>query len=68
MVSVIEQHAGTGAQIAVDQLSYLGYKSLEVAGIRIENGQEVMELARKIKGPDQLNSGLLTTALCRSWP
>ena len=54
MIAVIDEHAGTGAQIAVDQLSYLGYRSLEAAGVRIESGQEVMELARRIKGPDEI--------------
>lgn len=66
IISVIEEHAGVGAQIAVDQLGYLGYKSLEAAGIRIENGQEVMELARKIKGSDEIRAMRCAVHACEA--
>ncbi len=54
MVDVITEHCGPNARLAVDQCSYLGYKALEAAGITIGNGTEVMEEARKIKGPDEI--------------
>ncbi|MEM8923412.1 MAG: Xaa-Pro peptidase family protein [Actinomycetota bacterium] len=54
MVEVIEAHAGAGARIAVDQCHYLSYRAMEDAGVKIGNGQEVMEQARAIKGPDEL--------------
>ncbi|NNE73772.1 MAG: aminopeptidase P family protein [Acidimicrobiales bacterium] len=54
MLDVIAAHAGGNARIAIDQCHYLGYKELEAAGITIEFGQEVMEMARSIKSPDEL--------------
>ena len=54
MVSVIDEFAGRDSPIAVDQLGYEQYRHLENAGIKIANGQEVMELARLIKGPDEI--------------
>ncbi len=54
MVAVVDEHAGRDGPVAVDQLGYGQYKALEAAGIEIANGQEVMELARRIKGPDEL--------------
>ena len=54
LLDVIAEHCGDSPRIAVDQCSYLGYKALEQGGVTIGNGQEVMEEARKIKGPDEI--------------
>ena len=51
MVDVVAEHCGPNARIAVDQCHYVGYKEFERAGWTIENGTELMEQARKIKGP-----------------
>ncbi len=54
MLDVIAEHCGPGARIAIDQCQYLPYKFLEQGGVTLGFGQEVMEQARKIKGPDEL--------------
>lgn len=56
LVDVIHNHAGPGARIAIDQCHYLAYRVFEDAGITIGNGQEVMELARSIKGSDEIDA------------
>ncbi len=54
LVEVIGEHCGAGARIAIDQCQYLPYRYLEEAGVTLGSGQEVMELARLIKGPDEI--------------
>ena len=54
LLDVIRSHAGPAPRIAVDQCHYLAYRELEAGGVTIGSGQEVMELARSIKGPDEL--------------
>ncbi len=66
MIDVIDEHAGRDAPIAVDQLGYQQYKALEAAGIEIANGQEVMEFARLIKGPDEIAAMRCAVHACES--
>lgn len=54
MLSVIGEHCGENPRIAIDQCHHTGYRLLEEAGVEIGFGQEVMELARSIKGPDEI--------------
>jgi Xaa-Pro aminopeptidase len=54
MLSVIAEHCGPNPRIAIDQCQYLPYKHLEDAGLSLGFGQEVMEQARSIKGPDEI--------------
>ncbi len=56
MVDVIENRTGKNAKIAIDQCGLIGFKALEAAGISLGSGQEVMELARSIKGPDEIKA------------
>jgi Xaa-Pro aminopeptidase len=66
MVGVITGHCGPGARIAVDQCPHLCYRYLEEAGITIGSGQEVMELARAIKGPDEIRAMRCAVHACQS--
>jgi Xaa-Pro aminopeptidase len=66
MLSVIGEHCGPGARIAVDQCGYLGYRMLEEGGVTIGSGQEVMELARVIKGPDEILAMRCAMAACEA--
>ena len=54
MLDVIAEHCGPRPRIAIDQCQYLCYRFLEEGGVTIGSGQEVMELARAIKGPDEI--------------
>ena len=54
MLALIDGRCGKNPRIAVDQCHHVGYRLLEDAGVALGFGQEVMELARAIKGPDEL--------------
>lgn len=54
IIDVVNEHAGAGARIAIDQCHPTGYQRFAEAGITVGNGVELMELARVIKGPDEL--------------
>ena len=54
MIAVITEHCGPNPRIAVDQCHHVGYRLLEDAGVEVGFGQEVMELARSIKGADEI--------------
>ncbi len=56
MAEVIRQHCGDDARIAVDQVNYLEGSLLAEHGFTIERGQELMELARVIKSPDEIDA------------
>ena len=56
IADIVHGQAGAAARVAVDQCHLSGYRALEEAGLRLGNGQEVMELARVIKGPDEIRA------------
>ena len=56
MLGVIGEHCGPKPKIAVDYLGYLEYQALDAAGISVGSGLEMMELARRIKGPDEIKA------------
>ncbi len=56
IIAVVAEHAGPGARIAIDQCHQVGYQRFGRAGLQIGNGQELMELARLIKGPDEIRA------------
>ena len=66
MVDVVAEHCGSNARIAVDQCHYVGYKEFERAGWTIENGTELMEQARKIKGPDEIKAMRCSAHACQA--
>lgn len=66
MAGVIQEHAGFEAPIAVDQASYLSYKGLEEAGVTIAFGQDVMELARAVKSPDEIHAMRCAVHACET--
>lgn len=43
-------------KIAIDKCNIEGIKALEQLGLTIENGEEIMELARSIKGQDEIHA------------
>ncbi len=51
---LVRAHGGGNRRIAVDKLELAGAKALEALGVELFDGQEVAELARVIKSPDEL--------------
>lgn len=55
IADLVAQYGGGNKRLAVDGLSWEGTEPLLEAGISIHSGEEVMELARVIKSPGELN-------------
>ncbi len=66
MLSVIAEHCGENPRIAIDQCQYLPYTYLAEGGVSIGFGQEVMELARAIKGPDEIRAMRCAVHACET--
>lgn len=54
--SILKQHGGDSKRLAVDKIEIAGLREMDKLGIEIFDGQEVMELARAIKGVDEINA------------
>lgn len=54
IADLVRTHGGGNRTIAVDHLDAEGIMALTDAGVRVRNGESVMEQARLIKGPDEL--------------
>ncbi len=51
---VMRAHAGSNRRLAVDKIMIAGLRALEAGGFDVRPGEEVMEKARSIKGPDDI--------------
>ena len=47
-------HGGSNRRLAVDKIETAGYEALRKLGVEIHEGQEVTEIARVVKGPDEI--------------
>ena len=66
MLDVIGEHCQPGAKIAIDQCHRTGYTMIEAAGYTIGEGGEVMELARRIKSPDEIKAMRCVAHACEA--
>ena len=51
---VMRAHAGTNRRLAVDKIMVHGLRALEAIGFSVEEGEEVTERVRAIKGADEI--------------
>ena len=51
---LMRSHAGTNMRLAVDKIMVDGLRALEARGFTVEEGEEVTEHARSVKGPDEI--------------
>ncbi|WP_136659982.1 dimethylsulfonioproprionate lyase DddP [Nitratireductor sp. XY-223] len=51
---LLRVHGGANRRLAVDKIETAGYAALQKLGVEIFEGQEVTELARVVKGPDEI--------------
>ena len=63
---LMREHAGDNRRIAVDKIEIAGLRALERAGFEVFEGQEVTELARVIKGPDEIRAMRCAVAACEA--
>ena len=65
LLELIKQHCGTNNRIAVDKLDPLGVWALEERQIDIQDGQQVMEIAREVKNHLELAAMKESIAACQ---
>jgi len=63
---LMRTHAGDNRCIAVDKIEIAGLRALEKIGLEVFEGQEVTELARVIKGPDEIKAMRCAVAACEA--
>jgi Xaa-Pro aminopeptidase len=63
---LMRTHAGDNRRIAVDKIEISGLRALEKIGLEVFEGQEVTELARVIKGPDEIKAMRCAVAACEA--
>ncbi|NEY88816.1 dimethylsulfonioproprionate lyase DddP [Tabrizicola oligotrophica] len=51
---IMRAHAGSNRRLAVDKIMVHGLRALEAIGFTVEEGEEVTERVRAIKGPDEI--------------
>jgi Xaa-Pro aminopeptidase len=66
MLEVIREHAGLGVPIAFDHLPFACLKQLEARGVTVIDGQVLMEMARRIKGPDEIRAMRCAVHACEA--
>ncbi len=54
IVDVLKERTGSGKRVAVDKIQIAGLRALEAKGIQVEDGEELIERVRAIKGPDEI--------------
>ncbi|HEX9768704.1 MAG TPA: Xaa-Pro peptidase family protein, partial [Kiloniellales bacterium] len=54
IADLVRRHGGGNRRLAVDKCDYLGIDALRAAGLEVTDGQEVTELARRLKSPEEL--------------
>ena len=54
ILELLKQRAGSGRRLAVDKIQIAGLRALEALSIEVEDGEELMERTRVIKGPDEI--------------
>ncbi len=53
---LMRAHAGGNRRLAVDKIQIAGLRALDELGIDVHDGEEVTELTRAIKGPDEIKA------------
>ncbi len=56
LASILREQAGANRRVAVDKIEIAGVRALDRVGMEVHDGQEVMELARVVKGPDEIRA------------
>ena len=54
IVDLLRQHSGGNLRVGVDKMQLHGIRSLEARNVIVEDGEEIMEKTRLIKGPDEI--------------
>jgi len=56
LAELVRDHGGGNRRLAIDHCGPAGYRALHAAGLDVRDGEDVMELARAIKSPDEIDA------------
>ncbi|WP_299618106.1 Xaa-Pro peptidase family protein, partial [Pelagibius sp.] len=65
IADLVGRHGGGNRCLAVDKCDPLGTAALQALNVTLHDGQEVMELARVIKGPEEMAAMRTAIAVCQ---
>ncbi|RZV99313.1 MAG: aminopeptidase P family protein, partial [Rhodobacteraceae bacterium] len=63
---VMREHAAGNTRLAVDKIMLHGARALEAAGFSLEEGEEVTEKSRAVKGPDEIKAMRCANHACET--
>jgi len=63
---LIEEHGGNNKRLAVDKIMLHGLRGLEAQGFEVQDGEEVTEKSRSIKGPDEILAMRCASCACET--
>jgi Xaa-Pro aminopeptidase len=66
IADLVRAYGGGNRQLAVDRCDREGTAALEAHGLSLHAGQEVMELARALKSPDEIRAMRCALAACEA--
>lgn len=66
VTNLVVRHGGGNRRLAVDRLDFIGFLALQKAGIETIDGQVLVERARAIKTPQELNAIHDAIAACQA--
>ena len=66
VAEVMSAHAGTNKRLAVDKILVHGLHALVAAGFDVEEGEELAEHARSIKGPEEIRAMRCAVYACEA--
>jgi Xaa-Pro dipeptidase len=66
IADLISAHGGGNRRLAIDNADRHGIAALQALGISVQDGQEVMELARALKSKDEIRAMRCALATCES--
>jgi Xaa-Pro aminopeptidase len=61
---LLVRHCGKNRRLAVDKIEIPGLRALDMIGVDIQNGMQLIEHARAIKGIDEINAMRCSIATC----
>lgn len=64
IVELVRRHGGGNTRLAIDRVNPEGVHALQNAGVSIHNGEEIMELTRVIKHPEEIVAMRCAIAAC----
>ena len=63
---LLEEHAPGLKQLAVDKVMLHGLRALEAQGFTVMDGEEVTEMSRALKGPDEIRAMRCSSQACET--